>query len=117
MMSSAPDSLAAARLLLRAAEVLLTCADSVTRIEAQIIPLLDHAIGAPERKALQEIDLLGQRLVDISACLSQIASAQMRNDPFDEREVLAPLRLHDLRTLLTGQEPEKRNPRDDFALF
>jgi hypothetical protein len=116
-MASPPDNQLSAQLLFRAAEVLLSCADSATRIDSLFAPLINQQFAGPEKAVLQEIDLLKQSLADISTCLTQLALAQMRGEPVDEGVILAPLRLNDLRSRLIGKTPIKRDPRGDFSLF
>jgi hypothetical protein len=112
--SGAPAS---AQLLHRAGEVLMTCADSVTRIEGLVLPMVEGAAIAPDRVALQEIDLLRQRLVDVATCLTRISDLQTRNEPLDPAVILAPLRLDALRNRLLGQETDTRSPQDDCIVF
>ena len=116
-MGPEPNSQAPAHLLFQSAEVLLSCADSVTRIEALIGPMIDRGVAGLDRAVLQEVDLLGQSLVDISTCLSRLALALMRVEPVDVHAILAPLRLNDLRSRLVGDGPEKRDLQDRVALF
>ena len=116
-MGPEPNSQTSAHLLFQSAEVLLSCVDSVTRIEALIVPMIDHGVAGLDQAVLQEIDLLGQSLVDISTCLSRLALALMKAGPVDADAILAPLRLNDLRSRLVGNGPEKRDPQDRVALF
>lgn len=111
------DARVSALLLRRAAEVLVTCVDSVVRIEDLIMPLVQPGIGRTERLSLQEIDLLRQRLGDIATCLTRISDCQFRNVPVDAATILAPMQLDDLKGQLMGQNPEVRNPQDDCILF
>ena len=116
-MGPEPNSQTSAHLLFQSAEALLSCAESVTRIEALIGPMIDRGVAGLDRAVLQEVDLLGQSLVDISTCLSRLALAHMRAEPVDADAILAPLRLNDLRSRLVGDGPEKRDLQDRVALF
>lgn len=108
------DAQTTAHMLFRSAEALMTCAEGVARIEVMIGPMIDRYFADVDTTALQEIDLLGQTLVDISTCLSRLALARIRQEPIDQHEILAPLRLNDLRNRLIGIDAA---PNRDVALF
>lgn len=111
------NSQTSAHLLFRSAEALRTCADSVTRIEAVIGSMIEFGTSGLDTSGIQEIDLLGQSLLDIATCLSQLALAHLRAEPIDENVILAPLRLNDMRSRLVGNGPEKREQLDRVGLF
>ena len=89
-------------LLQRSAEELLNCVASLSRIERAISPLVPQVTALTDHLALQEIDLLGQSLTDISTCLSAMARNLQCAEPIDGHAILAPLRLNDLRNRLGG---------------
>lgn len=104
-------------LLQRSAEELLNCVASLSRIELAISPLVSQVTALADHLALQEIDLLGQSLTDISTCLSAIAHSLQRADPIDGHAILAPLRLNDLRNRLGGLAATVGHSLDADALF
>ena len=104
-------------MLLRASEVLQSCATSVTQLEELLGLFDDAAFDSSQRLALQKFDHLGQCLVDLSHCLDELAEAHRCGAAIDPLAILAPLRLHDLRLYLAVEALENQANQGQVALF
>lgn len=116
-MTDRKDGVATAAMLLRASEVLQSCAASVTQLEELLGLFDDSAFDSSNRLVLQKFDHLGQCLVDLSLCLDALADAHRSDATIDPLAILAPLRLHDLRLYLAGQALEHQASPGQVALF
>jgi hypothetical protein len=118
-MSQAATGTTFSDLLLRASQALVEWAESVTRIEGVLDVAGPTTLDAEHRVALQDIDLLRQRLENLAVFLAHLAKVEGPQGAIrlDVDRALDPLHLHDLRLHLSGSRIEARAEVDRFSLF
>lgn len=118
-MRDAPDPrLHSARDVLNRTAVEVRRCEAILRgIETAVAPMLDTPQARQSRRALQDIDLLGQSLADLATCLAGLAGQLGNRIDIDMPDLLAPLRLDDLHRRLGGRDAIDPSPEARIALF
>ena len=114
------DTIPAATLLDRLTGELHRCTQLLAGIEGVVMPMIRSGTvsGGSVPHAMQDIDLLGQCLDDIAACLAAVASSPALAQAAPLRaDLLGILRLADMRFRLEGSVTVDTTPGHAVELF